>query len=194
MRLIKSLRQRGITGTFNKTVDFIMRRGGWGIMNRCAKQTQYTIYHCCVQKTASQWFLGFWADPLFREHYNLKHFMPKENFIKQGGAFKKLNNFPWGRIISPLYISRSDFVNMKKPPSYRAFFVARDPRDLVISKYFGLKYSHALSDPYIFTMREHLNSIPVEEGILELINLGETFEELEGWVHSRDEAVRIFLF
>ena len=65
---------------------------------------------------------------------------------------------------------------------------------MVISRYFGLKYSHTLTHPYIIKMREHLNSIPVEEGILELINLGATFEELEGWVNSRDKAVRIFLF
>ena len=100
MRLLKSLRQRGISGTFNKSVDFIMRRGGWCIMNRCANQTQYTIYHCCVQKTASQWFLGFWADPLFKKHYNLNYFLPKENFIPQGKILKKLNNFPWGRVIT----------------------------------------------------------------------------------------------
>jgi hypothetical protein len=152
-----------------------------------------------VQKTASQWFLGFWADPLFREHFNLKHFIPRENFIPQGSTIRKsdlrkLSNIPWGRIISPLYIRRSDFVNMKKPSSYRAFFVARDPRDLVISRYFGLKYSHTLTHPYIIKMREHLNSIPVEEGILEIINFASFFETLDGWVNSRDEAVRIFLF
>jgi hypothetical protein len=148
-----------------------------------------------VQKTASQWFVRFWTDPLFGEHYNLKHFWPEDNFIAQGSDLKKLNNIPWGRIISPLYIKRSDFVNMKKSPSYRAFFVARDPRDFVISQYFSRKYSHPLTDPVITKSREHLNSIPVEEGILELINdMGLYFETLEGWMNFRDEAVRIFLF
>ena len=171
-----------------------MRRGGWCIMNRCANQTQYTIYHCCVSKTASQWFSGFWSDPLFKEYCILNHFVPQYDFITQESTLRKLNNIPWGRIISPLYIRRSDFVKMKKPPSYRAFFVARDPRDLVISEYFSLKYPHALTHPYIITMRKHLNSIPVEEGILEIINFASFFETLDGWVNSRDEAVRIFLF
>jgi len=197
MKLIKSLRQRGITGTYNKIVNYMMRRGGWSIMNRFAKQTQHTIYHCCVQKTASQWFVRFWTDPLFWEHYNLKHFWPEDNFtVQRSHLKKKLNNIPWGRIIAPLYIKRSDFVNMKKSPSYRAVFVARDPRDLVISQYFSLKYSHPLTDPVINKKRELLNSIPVEEGILELINnfIGPSLETLEGWMNFKDEAVRIFLF
>ena len=30
------------------------------------------VYHCCTQKTASQWFRGIFADPAFADHTGLE--------------------------------------------------------------------------------------------------------------------------
>ena len=49
---------------------------------------------------------------------------------------------PPGTIVSPLYLDYPGFRSIPKPDSYRAFFVMRDPRDILVSWYLSIKHYH----------------------------------------------------
>jgi hypothetical protein len=153
-----------------------------------------TIYHCCIQKTASQWFRQVLNDPLIWRSNKLLHYSPSENFITEDDEIlKKLNNLPTGVIASPLYIRFPDFFAMKKPGAYKAFFVSRDPRDLIVSNYFSLKYSHKLYHPYIIEMRKKLNSMSLNDGVADIISSSTAGikKTIEGWTNQDSDNIRL---
>lgn len=158
------------------------------------RSRQHTIYHCCIQKTASQWFRQVLSDPLIWQKNKLLHYSPSENYItKNAEVLKKLDQLPHGVVVSPLYIRSSDFLAMEKPVEYKAFYVARDPRDLIVSNYFSLKYSHTPYHPYILEMRKKLNSMSQNDGITCIINSSTTGtkEVLEGWFSQKIEEIML---
>ena len=53
------------------------------------------------------------------------------------------NDIPTGRSVLSLFISYGGFKAIPKPDLHRAFFVVRDPRDIVVSEYYSLRNSHA---------------------------------------------------
>ena len=126
------------------------------------------IYHCCIQKTGSQWFKKVFNDNTIWNNNRLLMYSPRENFITEDeNVFGRLSKLPNNLVVGPLYIRYDKFLEIKKSSNYRAFFIARDPRDLIVSNYFSLKHSHSPYDPYIIKMREKLNEISEEEGIFE---------------------------
>jgi hypothetical protein len=127
------------------------------------------IYHCCVQKTASQWFKAIFSDRLFTKATSFTPFDPEKNFIGTDAKELKTNDtFPPNSIITPLYLSYENFKEIKKPDDYKAFFVMRDPRDILISYYFSVRFSHA-DNPYVREERKLLESMNQEDGILSYI-------------------------
>ena len=156
-----------------------------------------TIYHCCIQKSGSQWFKKIFNDKIFWNEFKLAIHSPMENFIIDNPKLlQRLNYLPQDALISPLYIRFNDFNNFDKPDNFRAFFVARDPRDLIISNYFSLKYSHDPYHPYILKMRKHLNSISQSDGITELIQsfTPGIYQTLNGWLTQKSENIRLIKF
>jgi hypothetical protein len=156
------------------------------------RSREKTIYHCCIQKTASQWFRKVLNDQSIWQSNKLLLYSPSENFITEDETvIKKLKNLPNDILISPLYIRFSNFYSMEKPDAYKAFFIARDPRDLLISNYFSLKYSHTPYHPYILEMRKKLNSMSLNDGITKIINLSTkgTKQTLEGWFNQKLDKI-----
>lgn len=156
-----------------------------------------TIYHCCIQKTGSQWFKKLFNDEIFWNNSKLINYSPKDNFITDNEKIlNKLDKLPINALIGPLYIRRSNFENLIKPKIYKAFFIARDPRDLIISNYFSLKYSHSPYDPYILKMRDKLNNISQDDGIFDLIeSLTPGIKmTLEGWFKNNSENIYLLKF
>lgn len=154
------------------------------------------IYHCCIQKSASQWFVTFFSDPIIWKYTRLMPYNPHENFIRQNADFEMLTHIPTGVIVSPLYIGYKDFAKIPKPLNYKAFCVIRDPRDLIVSNYFSLKYSHPAYNPYIVDMREKLHQMTQDEGMMMCINtlskgILSFFSE---WLQQKDDSVKIFRF
>jgi len=161
------------------------------------KPSNKIIYHCCVQKTASQWFAQLFNDPYFSKQTGFQSYRPKANFIpRPPKALEQLQNIPPGVIVSPLYIRFEDFKTIHKPHDFRAFFIMRDPRDLIISDYFSLKYSHAEYHPYITEMRKKLNTLSEHDGIMErILNFTTYYETLRGWLKSKEDSrIKIFCF
>jgi hypothetical protein len=98
--------------------------------------------------------------------------------------------------VSPLYIDREGFDAIPKPGPWRAFFVARDPRDIVVSWYFSSIHSHPTwRHPRLQRTRKHLKDLGEEEGLIYAINsLADhgLFDALRSWA-SVDRPGVMFL-
>jgi hypothetical protein len=159
------------------------------------------VYHCCVWKTASQWLRNVLSAT---DVYRYSGLLPYAYEVHEGRDFRALQErtfdhpFPRGRIITPLYINYESFAGMPKPEKYRAFFVARDPRDIVISHYFSSKFSHT-ENAGVLEERARIADLPEKEGIIvQLRYMGERgiFDALRSWVENsdRDTRIRVYRF
>ncbi|SCL29083.1 Sulfotransferase domain-containing protein [Micromonospora pallida] len=151
------------------------------------------IFHCTVHKTGSQWIKALFSDPVVYQHSGLLPYDPR--FYKRQPS--ALPIVPRGRAALALFHSYPRFENISKPGTYRAFFVIRDPRDIVISSYFSLRNSHApMGD--IPQARKALQEMPMKEGLLFVINrLSERylFKQLRSWaVAPKSETFRLFRY
>ncbi|WP_229071214.1 sulfotransferase domain-containing protein [Actinoplanes sp. DH11] len=155
------------------------------VVSRC----DYTnIYHCAVRKTASQWVKSVMSDPIVYRHSGLLTYDPRF------ANWSHPRVSPPDRIALSLFFSRKRFDDIPKPERYRAFFVMRDPRDMVVSSYFSTKDSHGpMGD--VLEVRKVLREKPKKEGLLFLIeDLAKKgrFNALRSWVLApEDEAVRL---
>lgn len=155
-------------------------------------QCEYeNIYHCTVHKTGSQWIKALFSDPVVYRYSGLFPYDPR--------FYKRRNPpvIPPGRAALALFLSYKRFQAIQKPDNYRAFFVLRDPRDIVVSSYFSLRNSHApMGD--IPTVRKILQEEPMKEGLLHVIGrLSERglFKRLRSWaVAPSAETFRLFRY
>lgn len=158
------------------------------VVNRCEFDN---IYHCTVHKTGSQWIKALFSDPAVYRHSGLLPYDPR--FYKR----RSLPVIPRGRAGLALFHSYPRFQQITKPGTYRAFFVIRDPRDIVISSYFSLRNSHApMGD--IPEVRRTLREIPMKEGLLHVIERHSKrylFKQLRSWaVAPSSETFRLFRY
>jgi hypothetical protein len=104
--------------------------------------------------------------------------------------------FPIRKIVSPLYINYASFDSFPKPTNYRAFFVVRDPRDLVVSHYFSSRYSH-IENPGVLEERAQLANLSDREGlIVHMRYMAERgiFDALHSWAIQGDVNPNVKLF
>ncbi|WP_026185261.1 sulfotransferase domain-containing protein [Salinispora pacifica] len=158
------------------------------VVSRCEFDN---IYHCTVHKTGSQWIKALFSDPTVYRHSGLLPYDPR--FYKR----RKLPVIPPGRAGLALFHSYPRFKKISKPGTYRAFFVIRDPRDIVISSYFSLRNSHApMGD--ILQARKTLQEIPMKEGLLYVIerhSKRNLFKQLRSWAAApSSETFRLFRY
>ncbi|MDJ0703947.1 MAG: sulfotransferase domain-containing protein [Leptolyngbyaceae cyanobacterium MO_188.B28] len=155
------------------------------------------VIHCCVQKTGSSWFLKVFSDRLFRNSAMLRIENPDYNYIPQPEGYidrlSKINTL--GAIICPLYVRPSDLKHISAPENTRCFFVVRDPRDLVISDYFSIRYSHPLINQWMIDKRKLLNELSIEEGVTERINDFRSYiSTLREWGSADSSDIKIVKF
>jgi hypothetical protein len=158
------------------------------VVSRCEYDN---IYHCAVRKTASQWIKALFSDPIVYRHSGLLPYDPR--YYK----WRYPQPFPPGRTALSLFISHKRFTGIPKPDRYRAFFVLRDPRDIVVSSYFSTRNSHApMGD--VPVVRKVLQEKPFKEGLLYVIgHLAEkgAFTSLRTWATDPSGgAVRLFRY
>ncbi len=148
------------------------------------------IYHCCVHKTGSQWIRKVFADPEIYRATGLRTYAygPRLDDGERNRSYPEISfdrPFPARRIVSPLYIPYESFVELPKPEPWRAFFVLRDPRDVVVSWYFSSMSSHPTnSSRGLQRTREHLTTLDEERGMIDSIQrLGAygLFDALRSW-------------
>jgi hypothetical protein len=156
------------------------------------------IYHCCVQKSGSQWLSSILSDPMVYKMSHMKVYNPHKDFFSANSVQELiLHPPPVNKIISPLYIGLEDFLKIPKPLKYKAFFVMRDPRDIVISWYFSAKYSHRKYPP-IKKIRKILQTMNDEEAILYLCKTVfkgslPLYRAMGNWYLHRKENERIIV-
>jgi hypothetical protein len=146
------------------------------------------IYHCAVRKTASQWLKALFSDPIVYRYSGLPTYDPR--FYN----WKHPQVCPPNRIALSLFVSHKRFEKIPKPDRYRAFFVMRDPRDIVVSSYFSTRNSHApMGD--VLEVRKALREMSRKDGMLYLIDdlaRKGRFDAVRSWAEAPpNEAVRL---
>ncbi len=161
------------------------------------------IYHCCTQKTASQWIRSIFSDVRVYKYSGLKAYhyqtMQRNGYDERNLTERSFEEpFPAQTIVSPLYIDYHNFVAIPKPDAYRAFFVMRDPRDILVSWYFSSKYSHSKMGDVV-RIRRKLHDLPQSDGLVYMVghlkDFG-LFAALETWLAAKhhDGRVRLLRF
>jgi hypothetical protein len=180
----------------NHKISKGLRRILFTLKCRKSKQTS-NIYHCCFQKTATQWFRMVFSDKIFLNKTGFPLYTPGENFITEDRTvLQELHHIPRGVIVSPFYITAKNFAAHTANTDYRAFYITRDPRDVIISSYFSLRYSHAKSNAYIETRRKELAELSEHDGIMKTIRELARFisEIMLQWKQAENDRIRIFAF
>lgn len=167
------------------------RKMGLGVADR----SPFTnIYHCCVQRTGSQWFRTVFNDEVFYKHTGLFVTPYIENGLNEAHITEA---FPERSVVVHLYVNRSTYDAMPKPAAHKAFFVTRDPRDIVTSFYFAAKHSHRPIG-IVPTLRSEMTGLSEEEGIGVVIDaLAELglFEAQRSWLtEGNGEQVQLFRY
>jgi len=167
--------------------------------------SQFTnVYHLGLQKTGSMWIQSVLCDPIiYRYSGLLPHRVKGTRRWNQMETLVFADPFPERRIVSKLYISRDNFRSIPKPANYRAFFVIRDPRELVVSWYFSTRDNHVVekdAERLLYRARHELRAMDINEGMRYCIDLFEEkgkFDLLRSWTGSDPELedrVRIVRF
>lgn len=164
------------------------------------KSSALNVYHCCVQKTASKWLEIIFSDPRTYKYSGLVHYNYAKTFygdfdIVQGKPTSFTDMLPQNVIVSPIYIDFQNYLTIPKPERFKTFFIARDPRDVVVSWYFSVRYSHRPVGR-ISEHREVLNDMPVSEGLLYSIDYLDEyglFGALRSWADAPAKDPNVLL-
>ena len=135
-------------------------------MKAIQKSPHDNIYHCCTQKTGSQWFRSIFEDEIFSRYTGLEA-LPYFHIGLRQASFSK--PFPKHTMVTHLYIDYPTFLSIIKPENYKVFFVLRDPRDAVVSWYFSARYSHGPIS-VIPQMRKDLEQLNLKDGLKYIID------------------------
>ncbi|MFC6016032.1 sulfotransferase domain-containing protein [Plantactinospora solaniradicis] len=149
------------------------------------------IFHCTIRKTASQWIKSLLSDPIVYRYSGLLPHDPRPHKWRYPQAL------PRDRVVSSLFVSHKAFMTIPKPERYRAIFILRDPRDIVVSGYFSYRNTHtAMGD--IMEVRSALREKTFKDGLLHVIQYLQdkgTFRALRSWATAPPtDAVRLFRY
>ena len=205
--LTKKLLKRALPSSLG---HFLHRRlRGLGIPYR-------NVYHCCTWKSASQWFIELFSHPVVMEYTQMGVVTIWRWFtsLKERGLINCerpddvrsiISNkapatfqYPEKSIATSLYYSFEEFRNLPLFRPYKAFFVMRDPRDLVVSYYFSMKKSH-VPHPWVEVQRKKLLELSKDEGLrvtIETLNEEGVFQCMRSWARGviGEPEVRIFRY
>lgn len=153
-----------------------------------ARSEYVNVYHCAVRKTASQWVKALFSDPIVYRYSGLPTYDPR--FYN----WKDPRVCPPNRVALSLFFPYKRFKEIPKPDRYRAFFVMRDPRDMVVSSYFSTRNSHApMGD--VLEVRKALLGMSRKDGMLYLIDdlaRKGRFKAVRSWAEAPpDDAIRL---
>lgn len=132
-------------------------------LKRFARQLQRpeltNIYHASVQKSGSQWLKALFTDKRIENITKLTAY-PQHRY--EWNEFKL--RFPTKSFVPGLYISYQSYEEIIKPEKYSTMYILRDPRDLVVSWYYSMKYSHGLMGK-VAKHRKNLEDLDENEGL-----------------------------
>ncbi|MFB6225193.1 MAG: sulfotransferase domain-containing protein [Candidatus Paceibacteria bacterium] len=167
-------------------------------------KSDYTnIYHCALQKTGTQWMYDILSDPLVYKYSGLS--IKRFNIPRRKSQAHKISGIdePYKKntIISGVSGTYSNYRKgiPKKDTKHRAFFVIRDPREMVVSWYFSTKSNHIVEPVSMMAVhRKKLNKKSKEDGLKYVIELFEwkgKFEVMRSWMKNKNKKnVKIVKF
>ncbi len=170
---------------------------------RVVRQSRYdNIYHCCTQKTATQWIRAIFTDPIAYRYTGLD-VLPYAhlslNYPHLGLRFVHIDRpLPKRTFAACLPIDYPTYLSIPKPDRYKAFFVLRDPRDITVSWYFSARYSHVPFGP-IPGLRADLEKLNLADGLRYMIDTLDdwgSFSAQRSWmdISEDQESTAIFRF
>jgi len=153
------------------------------------------IYYCCTQKTASQWLKAVFSDPVFYKATGLDVVLNQKK-ISSYREIGDIQRLPSHCMAAHYYVDYNTYASIPKPEKHKAFFIMRDPRDIVISWYFSTLHSH--TEKHVATARHNLKTLDQKEGIKYAIdyleNYGLFWAQLTWAEATQNEKVRIFYY
>tara|TARA_R110001599_G_C12274514_1_gene661930 strand:+ start:9515 stop:10690 length:1176 start_codon:yes stop_codon:yes gene_type:complete len=158
-----------------------------------AKSPWRNIYHCCTQKTASQWIRQLLGHPYVYQATG----MLVQPYVELGLNEAELSR-PWPpeTIVTHLYVNYEDFRQMPQPGQHKAFFVLRDPRDCVVSWYHSARYSHNSAYPIVW-LREQLEKRSIGDGLdfmTDWLSQVGYFRAQRSWVDAKKQGEDFALY
>jgi hypothetical protein len=170
-------------------VEYRLRRGLNALIPVAHRSCHDMIYHVCVWKTASQWVRVVLSDPRVYRHSGLSVCLPNRHLAADPGQTR----LPGRSIVAALVRDHGYFAGLPKPPSYFAFFVKRDPRDLIVSFYHSNRFSHPL-DAGIARERARLAGLSERDGLMYTIGQFDRFVPiLTSWEDAAASDPRILI-
>lgn len=154
------------------------------------------VYHCCTQKTASQWFRRVLRDPIVYRHTGWDVVPYRELGLSRARIDRPT---PRHAVAAHLYVDYPTYASMEKPDKHRTFFILRDPRDCAVSWYFSMRNSHNPKFELVQELRAELRAIDDEQdGLKHMITrMGQFgfFETQRSWVRApRSEHLRVLRY
>ena len=144
-----------------------------------------TVMHVTHAKAGSTWIAHLLAR-LFRSRC-----APRGENVALDHKLKD-HIFEPGRVYAAMFLTRGEVDAHAELAGARRFVVIRDLRDTLVSLYFSLKVSHGAGHRMVDTMRETLDTLSEEEGMLQLVNhrLHRIAALQASWIGGDDIVVR----
>ncbi len=145
------------------------------------------VYHCCTWKSASQWVRHVLSDIAVYRYSGLKpvSFRTERDLEPFMNGTLKIEN---ASVVTPVYATYDQLLNQFDPNTDRAFFVMRDPRDLIVSRYYSRVSAHPRNS-LIDQHRAELKAMSLEDGLRKTMDDSETlFQILQSWARVAEDA------
>jgi hypothetical protein len=159
------------------------------------RSPHHNLFHCCTHRTASRWLRAVLDDPAVHRYCGLDVVGYEELGLRKARIGRP---FPARTIVAHLHVSYTAFCAIPKPASWRAFFVLRDPRDVLVCWYRAARAAPGAHEP-VTRWHQALAERDTADGLLYLVGELErvgTFSAQRSWVElpQGDAHVRLFRF
>jgi len=140
------------------------------------------IFHITYWKAGSQWVKMI-----------LKKAAPKRYVDSKIGIAHFLKDpIRKGYIYPTVYVTKEQFESVCLPKQWSRFIIIRDLRDTLVSGYFSMKISHPILTDYNKELRNKLNSMSFDDGMIYLAEgwLNGSAAIQKSWVDLGEETIR----
>lgn len=155
----------------------------------------HNIYHICTAKSASRWFVRFFTK--IKQFTGLRRYNYEKNWDVRPWTDRTIEiTIPTNTVCTPLYIGLNCYLEIPKPKHYRAFCLWRDPRDVVVSFYYSVRYSHPQIGLHP-VWRKELKTLNLNNGIIWTIHKLDDmkiFDALKGYEQCTEKDPKCALY